>query len=144
MLSLWYNKAKESDRMKKILAALAILAVIAAGTATALFQQLQPEEYESVDVAVAENKPDAASVYHTMDIGSDVIVILYHEAIDAYSTMYLKKSGDGYVLKEKNGPIRNELGFTHSFQYSKKETAVVTLTPDETGKMVCSLKLEVK
>ena len=144
MLSLWYNKAKESDRMKKILAALAILAVIAAGTATALFQQLQPEEYESVDVAVAENKPDAASVYHTMDIGSDVIVILYHEANDAYSTMYLKKSGDGYVVKEKNGPIRNELGFTHSFQYSKKETAVVTLTPDETGKMVCSLKLEVK
>ena len=144
MLSLWYNKAKESDRMKKILAALAILAVIAAGTATAVFQQLQPEEYESVDVAVAENKPDAASVYHTMDIGSDVIVILYHEANDAYSTMYLKKSGDGYVVKEKNGPIRNELGFTHSFQYSKKETAVITLTPDETGKMVCSLKLEVK
>ena len=144
MLSLWYNKAKESDRMKKILATLAILAVIAAGTATALFQQLQPEEYESVDVAVAENKPDAASVYHTMDIGSDVIVILYHEANDAYSTMYLKKSGDGYVVKEKNGPIRNELGFTHSFQYSKKETAVITLTPDETGKMVCSLKLEAK
>ena len=144
MRSLWYNKAKESDRMKKILAALAILAVIAAGTATALFQQLQPEEYESVDVAVAENKPDAASVYHTMDIGSDVIVILYHEANDAYSTMYLKKSEDGYVLKEKNGPIRNELGFTHSFQYSKKETAIVTLTPDETGKMVASLKIETK
>ena len=144
MLSLWYNKAKESDRMKKILAALAILAVIAAGTATALFQQLQPEEYESVDVAVAENKPDAASVYHTMDIGSDVIVILYHEANDAYSTMYLKKSEDGYVVKEKNGPIRNELGFTHSFQYSKKETAIITLTPDETGKMVASLKIETK
>ena len=144
MLSLWYNKAEESDRMKKILAALAILAVIAAGTATAVFQQLQPEEYESVDVAVAENKPDAASVYHTMDIGSDVIVILYHEANDAYSTMYLKKSEDGYVVKEKNGPIRNELGFTHSFQYSKKETAVVTLNPDETGKMVASLKIETK
>jgi hypothetical protein len=34
--------------MKKILAALAILAVIAAGTATAVFQQLQPEEYEKL------------------------------------------------------------------------------------------------
>ena len=144
MRSLWYNKAKESDRMKKILAALAVLAVIAAGTATALFQQLQPEEYESVDAAVAENKQEAASIYQTIDIGDDVIVILYHEANDAYSTMYLKKSEDGYVLKEKNGPIRNELGFTHSFQYSKKETAVITLTPDETGKMVASLKIETK
>ena len=56
----------------------------------------------------------------------------------------IKKSGDGYVVKDKNGPIRNELGFTHSFQYSKKETAVVTLTPDETGKMVASLKIETK
>ena len=106
--------------MKKILTALAVLAVIAAGTATALFQQLKPEEYDSIDAVVAENKTDTVSVYQTIDIGDDTIVILYHEANDAYSTMYIKKSGEGYVLKEKNGPIRNELGFTQSFQYSKK------------------------
>ena len=130
--------------MKKILTALAVLAVIAAGTATALFQQLKPEEYDSIDAVVAENKTDTASVYQTIDIGDDTIVILYHEANDAYSTMYIKKSGEGYVLKEKNGPIRNELGFTQSFQYSKKEIAHVTLAPNETGKMVASLRIEGK
>ena len=130
--------------MKKILTALAVLAVIAAGTATALFQQMKPEEYDSVDAAVAESKQETASVYQTIDIGDDAIVILYHEANDAYSTMYIKKSGDGYVLKETNGPIRNELGFTHSFQYSKKETVHVTLAPDENGKMVASLRIEGK
>ena len=130
--------------MKKILTALAVLAVIAAGTATALIQQLKPEEYDSVDAAVAEGKQEAASVYQTIDIGDDVIVILHHEANDAYSTMYIKKSGEGYVLKEKNGPIRNELGFTHSFQYSKKEIVHVTLSPDVNGKMVASLRIEGK
>lgn len=127
--------------MKRILTALAVLAVIAAGTAAALFQQLQPEEYESVDVAVADSKGAADRVYQTLGVGEDSVVVLYHEADDSYSMLDIRKSGDGYVLKEKTTPVHSETGFSESFRYSKKETVTVTIRPDEQGKMTCDLQL---
>lgn len=130
--------------MKKIFAALAILAVIAAGTAAALLQQLQPEGYESVDALAAEHKKDTEAVYQTFSVGEDAIVVLHNTENNAYSMLDIRKSGDGYVLKQETTAVMNELGFSMSFRYSKKETAVVTLTPDEKGKMVCSLRWEVK
>lgn len=127
--------------MKKILTALAVLAVIAAGTATALFQQLRPEEYESVDAAVADRKCEKERVFQTLGVGDDSIVVLYHEENDSYSMLDIRQSGAGYVLKEETKPVQSEAGFSQSFKYSKKESAVVTLAPDEQGKMTCSLQL---
>lgn len=144
MRSLWYNKAKESDRMKKILAALAVLAVIAAGTATALFQQLQPEEYESVDAAVNANKSADAMIYDKFELGDDYIIVLYEPQMDAYRFADIRKSGDGYLVKSLSSAGKSPTQFSYQIQYSKKETAIVTLTPDETGKMVASLKIETK
>ena len=130
--------------MKKIWTALAVLAVIAAGTAAALIQQLQPEEYESVDAAVGEHKREVDCIYQTLGVGEDFIVVLYHAENDTYSMLDIRKSGDGYILKEETTPIHSKLGFSQSFRYSKKESVTVTLSPDENGTMQCTLSSAAK
>ncbi len=130
--------------MKKILTALAVLAVIAAGTATALFQQLKPDGYGTVDEAIEAEKSADAEVYEKFELGDDAIVVLHEKQMDSYRFMDIRKNGDSYLVKGLSSAGKSPAQFSYQIQYSKKEAAVITLTPDETGKMVCSLKLEVK
>lgn len=130
--------------MKKILAALAILAVIAAGTATAVFQQTRPEEYATVELAVNSCKDSDESIYQDLGVGSDHIVVLYNQEHDAYRFMDIRQTEDGYIVKKETALFSASTPFSINIQYSKKETAVVSLTPDESGKMQCSLSLESK
>ena len=129
--------------MNKIVTALAVLAVIAEGTLAAVVQQLQPEEYETIENAVSACK-QKGSIYETMQIGDDVVAVLHQEKNDSYFMAYLQKSGEGYLLKQETAAVRSPMGFSESFKYSKKETAIVAFSPDEKGKMTCSLKIEIK
>lgn len=132
--------------MKKIFAALAVLAVIAAGTAVAMIQQLQPEvkEYATVNEAINDNKPADAQIYEKIELGDDYIVVLHEVQMDAYRFMYVVKDESVYTVKSISSAGKSPAEFSYKIPYTKKETAVVTLTPDENGKMVCSLKIEVK
>lgn len=125
--------------MKKILTALAVLAVIAAGTAAALFQQLQPEEYVTVEEALEAHQLMNAKIYQKLGVGEDYIIVLHEPQADAYRFMDIRKSGEGYIVKELTSAYKSTSGLSKTFKYSRKESATVTLTPDENGVMQCTL-----
>lgn len=131
--------------MKKILMAVAVLAVIAASSAVAMLQQTQSDEYASVDALLNDLKAEGEQLQQRFDVGNDVILVCYDAQRQAHSFWDIRAKGKTYILKERCELYRGEKNaLSYMVKYSKKSIAEVLVAPDETGTLQYSVHLTEK
>ena len=127
--------------MKKILTALAILAVIAAGTVTAVFQQRKAEDYACADDAIRAHLPEGYEASHTFCIGEDSIAVLNNREQGCYGFMEIYRKNDSYVLHSLNLQYKSAGAMTATFSKKKEWSVKIHLTPLEDGSMEVSMEV---
>lgn len=131
--------------MKRVFMAVAVLAVIAASSAIALFQQTQPDEYASVDELIADLKAKEQELQQRFEVEGNVIAVFYDAKNKAHSFWDIRAKGKTYILKECVDLCRGEkAALSYMVKYSKKSIAEVLVAPDAAGTLQYSIHLTEK
>ena len=126
--------------MKRVFMAIAVLAVIAAGSAVAMLQQTQPDEYASVDDLIADLKAKEQELQQRFEVEGSVIAVFYDAKSKVHSFWDIRAKGKTYILKECVDLCRSEkAALSYMVKYSKKSIAEVLVSPDENGVLQYSL-----
>ena len=126
--------------MNKIITALAVFAVIAAGTAAAVIQQLKAEEYSTVDEAIQGNLPEGFAVCQRFSVGEDTIAVLNQPRQGVYGFLEIYQKNDGYVLHDLSLSYKSSTEMITSFSKKKEWNVKIRLTPKEDGSMDCAME----
>ena len=126
--------------MNKVVTALTVLAVIAAGTLAAVMQQLKGEEYSTVDDAIKENLPEGCDVCQRFSAGNDTVAVLNDPQQGVYGFMEIYQKNDGYVLHSLSLNYKSSTEMIASFSKKKEWNVKIHLVPKDDGTMECSME----